>query len=157
MLITSPPKPPLTSPGCAALHLLRRAPPREGAQAPPEEARSQALRPSPPEPWLCCAVCRTPITPENARTQVEGQHEHAFANPHGFLYGVGCFTEAPGCQLYGQETDRWTWFVGYRWAIATCRGCQEHLGWRYRSDAPRSFFGLILSRLVLGEPGASTR
>lgn len=97
-------------------------------------------------PRLVCAACRREITSASARTRVDGRHEHAFVNPHGFAYHIGCFSTAPGCLVAGEPSREFTWFRGHTWQMAICGGCHVHLGWSF-SGAAR-FFGLILDRLV---------
>jgi hypothetical protein len=63
------------------------------------------------------------------------------------MFRIGCFANAPGCEVIGEPTTEHTWFSGYAWSYAVCTGCLTHLGW-YFTDG-RSFFGLILDRLVL--------
>jgi len=33
--------------------------------------------------------------------------------------------------LMGRPSSHESWFPGYSWTIASCRGCRNHLGWRY--------------------------
>ena len=42
-----------------------------------------------------------------------------------------------------------TWFRGYDWQVAVCRGCSDHLGWFY-SRRETGFWGLILDKMVTG-------
>jgi len=96
---------------------------------------------------LYCAHCGRPITDQNQRIPVQGGHEHTFTNPHGLVFRIGCFAAAPGCAQTGMLTEEWTWFRGYLWQVALCRGCGNHLGWRYRDYGGEGFYGLILPRL----------
>jgi hypothetical protein len=98
-------------------------------------------------PELACVSCLGRVTTRSAKIQVGGAHEHTFTNPHGFLFHIGCFAEAPGCLAAGGPMTDFSWFVGYSWEIEHCRGCGEHLGWLFRSSADL-FHGLILDRLV---------
>ena len=111
----------------------------------PRDARQESAHGG----WLLCAACRGAVTPSDARIVVAGAHEHRFVNPHGIHYRIGCFDRAPGCAAHGAPTTAWSWFEGFAWLIAECRGCGTHLGWLFEplepSDAP--FFGLILARL----------
>lgn len=101
------------------------------------------------EPFLHCRRCLNPITPEAARITVNGAHQHAFANPHGLVFDIGCFQIAEGCSSVGIPTDEFTWFSGYRWRVALCRGCMLHMGWQFNtSSGSGRFFGLILDHLV---------
>jgi hypothetical protein len=86
------------------------------------------------------------ITSTRERTEVGGAHEHTFANPYGIVYVIGCFARAPGCGFEGPPSAFFSWFPGYDWRMAVCRGCFAHLGWSF-GEAP-DFYGLILERLT---------
>jgi hypothetical protein len=128
----------------ASVLLLERGPRRPaGALRPSEKAAATEHGGR----LLVCAVCRHGIAPASARTARSGRHAHTFANPHGFVFHIGCFATAPGCRAAGGPSADFTWFPGFAWQIAVCRGCGEHLGWLFRSTA-EAFCGLILDRLV---------
>lgn len=95
---------------------------------------------------LRCRSCESVITDENQRISIEDNHTHSRSNPSGVEYQFQCFGNAPGCSAYGQATYEFTWFTGYRWQIALCSTCGEHLGWYFRGSP--SFYGLISSRLL---------
>jgi hypothetical protein len=97
---------------------------------------------------LCCIQCGKPITTEDQRIDIQSSHKHRFTNPHGLVFQIGCFANAPGCAQIGTVTNEWSWFSGYAWQVALCRNCGIHLGWRYRSASGDGFYGLILDRLV---------
>jgi hypothetical protein len=96
------------------------------------------------------------------RRSVDGAHRHVFANPHGFVFEIGCFAQAPGCTAMGPPTPDFSWFPGSTWQVAVCARCGLHLGWRYEGHPEAGqFHGLILSRLrqsaggnASGAPGA---
>jgi hypothetical protein len=99
---------------------------------------------------LLCDRCGFHVTDRRYRIEVQGQHEHRFMNPGGFLYHVGCFAEAVGCANVGPDSPEYPWFVGYLWCCSICGGCGQQLGWRFRGGAApglSTFFGLILDRL----------
>jgi len=95
---------------------------------------------------LRCRICEHVITFENQRVYVEGNYEHIRCNPHGYEFHFECFGNAPGCSTFGNATEEYSWFHGYKWQIALCGECGEHLGWLFRGDS--DFFGLIGVRLV---------
>ena len=95
---------------------------------------------------LRCRSCAHIITDDNQRISVQQSHTHNRSNPSGVEYQFQCFSDAPGCSAHGQATYEFTWFSGYRWQIAVCAGCGDHLGWFFRGES--SFFGLITARLV---------
>ena len=96
---------------------------------------------------ILCRQCLQPITHASERIQRQGEHVHTFANPHGFVFEIGCFKNANGCGYAGPPTDEFTWFSGYYWRMAVCRACLVHLGWLFTSGEDR-FNGLILERLL---------
>jgi len=73
------------------------------------------------EDHILCANCRRLITTPEERISIDGAHEHDFVNPHGLVFGIGCFGAAPGCVPVGEMTTDWTWFPGFGWSIAICR------------------------------------
>jgi hypothetical protein len=97
-----------------------------------------------------CAVCSHPVTTEEERIEVDGKHAHVCVNPHGILYRIECFRDAPGCTGVGDPETFWSWFPGCSWQVGLCAGCGEHLGWRFRS-ADEAFVGLLPERLARGE------
>ncbi|NLI76140.1 MAG: hypothetical protein GX442_06815 [Candidatus Riflebacteria bacterium] len=98
---------------------------------------------------LFCARCHAFITATAHQMEMNGRHRHVFDNPVGLIFEIGCFREAPGCQVDGDPpTLEFTWFPGFGWQICWCRGCLEHVGWKFTGGEPASFFGLILDKLV---------
>ncbi len=127
------------------LHAFDRGPRHDplGAIVPVAERAPAAALP----PHLVCATCDHGITHAATRTERSGAHVHAFANPEGQRFEIGCFAEAPGVVLVGHEVLAYTWFPGFAWTVALCARCSVQLGWRYRSAAGAVFYGLILDRL----------
>lgn len=98
---------------------------------------------------IVCRQCNYIITKPEERIQVNGSHQHTFANPNGLIFEIGCFQTAKGCGYTGQATEEYTWFSGYSWRIAVCGKCLTHLGWLFSSSMGSSrFYGLILNKLV---------
>lgn len=83
---------------------------------------------------------------------MNGAHSHSFINPAGMIFRVGCFGAAPGALPVGEESDHFTWFVGFAWRAAVCRACGEHLGWSYRAR-DSAFVALIEDRIVEAPDG----
>ena len=128
---------------CTA-HLLQRTSDR------PADVRKPERRDAPGDDAgrvLVCAACLQAVTSTSARIEMSGSHAHTFSNPHGLVFHIGCFALAPGCGAASDPSTLHTWFPGYAWQIAVCRGCGEHLGWLFRSGDSR-FHGLILDRLA---------
>jgi hypothetical protein len=94
-----------------------------------------------------CATCGHEVTTREQLIAVDGASEHERDNPHGYRFRFRCYAHAPGCQALGDQTAMWSWFAGYRWQLAYCRGCSAHLGWAFVSAMNR-FFGLIVDRLI---------
>jgi len=114
---------------------------KDRLQAQPEEDRN-----------LYCFVCGRIVTSVDHRIPVQGAREHTCTNPGGYVYTIGCFREAEGCEEAGELTEAFSWFPGFAWRYAFCGGCGVHLGWVYEGsgETPEGFFGLILNRLVAG-------
>ncbi|MFN7976414.1 MAG: cereblon family protein [Acidobacteriota bacterium] len=119
--------------------LLRAPRSRDDAALAPEHQRS-----------LLCRACREPVTSHGERAAIAGSHVHDEVNPSGFRFRIGCFQHAPGAIAIGVPTLEHTWFAGYAWSYALCRGCREHLGWLFENTALPPFFGLVLDRLIEG-------
>ena len=96
---------------------------------------------------IICRLCKYTITSHDNSTIINGKHTHTYKNPDGYIYTLGCFTQAKGCKNVGEPTDEFTWFPGFCWLYAICSNCSSHLGWYYQSG-DYSFYGLILNRLV---------
>lgn len=96
---------------------------------------------------LICAACLHAITTGSARVEKDGRHAHTFSNPHGFVFHIGCFATAPGCDTEGEPTTEHTWFPGHAWQVEACRGCGRHMGWLFTASDTR-FHALILDRLA---------
>jgi hypothetical protein len=94
-----------------------------------------------------CRQCRLPITHPADRTLRDGSHRHTFANPHGIVFEIGCFSTARGCGIAGPASAEFVWFNGFTWQVALCSRCLNHLGWYFQSPS-ESFFGLILDQLI---------
>lgn len=119
-------------------------------QRTPESERETTTREA-ADDALYCAGCGHLVTRTRWAISIDG-HEHVVFNPAGRLFRVRCFSDAPGVAATGTPSGYFTWFRGYDWCFALCRGCSDHLGWSYTGDGPPArFFGLIASKLV-GRP-----
>ena len=97
--------------------------------------------------YYCC-ICGGLITKASYIIQVNGQHQHTYANPAGHVFKIGCFSKAPGCISHGIPTPECTWFAGFSWNFVHCIQCETHLGWKYVSKDHGNFMGLILGSLI---------
>jgi hypothetical protein len=113
-----------------------------------EEQDHPGLELDEPGAWLRCAICKTPVTRRAWRLAVAGKDAHVFFNPDGWIFELVCFSAAPGCRCSGKGVLEFTWFPGYAWRPAHCRGCRAHLGWDYRNASGHRFFGLIVETLI---------
>ena len=100
------------------------------------------------EEYIICRQCHNIITSPTERIEVQGSHQHSFANPHGIVFEIGCFRNVKGCGHAGSFSTEFSWFKGFSWRIAVCIMCLTHLGWLFASQHSDSFHGLILDRLV---------
>lgn len=139
--------------GESLIQLLRQPPGKPPVKGSPAVRTAVSDQKSPAEELrILCRDCLYPITRPAERISVQGQHHHTFANPHGIVFEIGCFRNAPGCGYVGAATDEFTWFAGYRWRVCVCAACLTHLGWLFEAASGEAFHGLILDRLI--EPSA---
>ncbi|HAS89588.1 MAG TPA: hypothetical protein DCS48_09835 [Desulfovibrio sp.] len=101
------------------------------------------------EKAITCRECGFEVTNNSFSTNVKNSHEHAFFNPHGYVFQIRCFSAATGCVTLGKPSAEFTWFAGYTWQIATCSKCKTHLGWHFQSSS-NSFYGLIKDKINEG-------
>jgi hypothetical protein len=97
-----------------------------------------------------CAACGTVVTSADRVIAVDGGRKHRFVNPAGVECELYTFSACPGATTVGPAVLQHTWFTGYRWRLAFCAHCGEHLGWRYETVTrrrPAEFWGLIVSGL----------
>ncbi|WP_300463451.1 cereblon family protein [Desulfobacula sp.] len=99
------------------------------------------------EAVILCADCRHPITDPSKQILVNDAFRHIFANLHGYVFEIGCFSNARGCRSSSIPSPEFSWFPGFSWQIGTCQYCSTHLGWIFSSDI-KQFYGLILEKLI---------
>ncbi len=119
-----------------AIKLLKSLMPNEGEKE-PKSAQ-----------YIYCRNCYKIITSPNERVEIYGAHQHTFANPHGLVFEIGCFSTAEGCGYTGPPTTEFSWFKGFSWRIAICSKCLTHVGWLFTSTGAENFNGLIVDRLI---------
>jgi hypothetical protein len=95
---------------------------------------------------ILCARCASQVTDSSQRIEQAGQHEHTFFNPEGMIYRVACFAAAPGCTGIASFSADFSWFPSYRWQVAICTSCTDHLGWHFAAESAK-FSALITERL----------
>lgn len=122
---------------------LGPAGPKEPGEGAPENVVEKASKRG---AALLCAACGSRVTSLDQRIEVDGAHSHAFLNPAGYVYRIGCFATAPGVRIGSPPSDEFSWFSGHVWEVVLCGACTTHLGWRFSREAS-FFFALILARL----------
>jgi cereblon len=116
--------------------------------------------------YILCSRCGAPLAAMRPIVMDLAGMMAAYANPAGFthetltLEGVLRETEDGGEAIFlqGEPSTESSWFPGYSWTIAGCRGCGRHLGWRFDTVAglePRRFWGLTRASLRLARAGRS--
>ena len=121
---------------------------KPGAEGDPTAVEKEAEERSPEEEeYILCRQCHQAIARPADRIGMQGSHAHTFANPHGIVFEIGCFSNVKGCGCGGPASDDFTWFAGYSWRVCFCTMCLTHLGWRF-SRQGHIFYGLILDRLL---------
>jgi hypothetical protein len=94
-----------------------------------------------------CAECGLPVAESGSLFKINGTHEHSYTNPAGvrcnFLTFLSCENILVDEELYREHS----WFPAYGWRFLICRGCMNHLGWKYDALAegvtPPEFFGVL--------------
>ena len=97
---------------------------------------------------IYCRQCLKIISNPDERIEVQGAHQHTFANPHGIIFEIGCFRTAEGCLMTGPYSEAFSWFKEFSWQVAVCRRCLIQLGWFFSSTRHKDFYALILNRLI---------
>lgn len=97
---------------------------------------------------IACRNCNSHVTQPESKIQKDHSFSHTFANPHGHVFEIGCFSDAPGVVAISGPSSEFTWFPGYTWRIGICTHCAVHLGWVFSSGRHR-FYGLILDQLIM--------
>lgn len=128
--------------------LLVKRPGPEGllAEIAPEDGSQEK---DSPDRRFICVFCGETIASPRDMIEVNGAGIHDFANPDGVVFRIRCFSRAEGCFPSGVPTEAHTWFPGFSWRYAHCRGCGAQMGWRYESSSS-GFYGLILRNLAEG-------
>jgi hypothetical protein len=98
--------------------------------------------------FLLCKSCNHKITTLKEKININGFHNHTFANPNGIIFEIGCYKNAPGCNYSGHFTNEFSWFKTYSWKVSICASCLAHLGWLFLSPNKDFFYGLIVDRLI---------
>ena len=116
---------------------------------PGDEATPATKRTPRTDPVLVCRRCGHTITSPEASIEVDGSHTHHRINPDQIGFNIACYRVAPGATAKGLPQWQFTWFPGFAWQIALCRGCAMQLGWAFTTGrtAAVSFWALIPSRL----------
>ena len=99
-----------------------------------------------------CMTCGALISRSDRFLAISGNNRHLFVNPSGVECDFYTFSSCPGAVALGKATEAHTWFSGYRWRLAFCGHCSQHLGWRYNAisafERPLEFWGILVSQLV---------
>jgi len=102
---------------------------------------------------IVCAFCNNHITNPSRQIVINNSFHHAFVNPHGYVFEIGCFSDAKGCRSASTASTEFSWFIGYSWKIGICNYCSTQLGWIFSSESnilkgTHKFFGLILEKII---------
>lgn len=104
--------------------------------------------PLPRSEQVLCRFCHAPVTSIHEETVVGDRHQHQLSSHGGTAFLIGCFRQAPGCDIHGAALTDHSWFDGYAWQLARCTDCGEHLGWFYQCGEHDQFYGLIVDKLA---------
>ncbi|NSW86152.1 MAG: hypothetical protein HPY84_07505 [Syntrophobacteraceae bacterium] len=100
-----------------------------------------------------CLTCHSAVTYSDRLLDIGGINRHVFTNPSGIRCDLHTFYSCPGATCHGGATEAYTWFAGYRWRLAFCTRCGEHLGWHYEAvsdiSRPEEFWGILTVHLAV--------
>ncbi|XP_014676590.1 PREDICTED: protein cereblon-like isoform X2 [Priapulus caudatus] len=111
---------------------------------------------------LRCSECRADIAGKRDVFSMSlGGPMAAYVNPGGHVHEMITVIAARNLHLVGGPSTENSWFPGYAWTILNCRGCHQHMGWKFtdvsgdRRLEPHQFWGLCRGSLVpgLSRPG----
>jgi hypothetical protein len=77
---------------------------------------------------------------------VNGEHQHRFINPQGYIFDVRCFSDWRGLTGCGPRSREWTWFSGHTWQIQICKRCSGAVGWLFETEGA-AFMGLDAAKV----------
>lgn len=97
---------------------------------------------------LLCGFCHAPIVRIHDTLPAGENQPFRYVDSDGIPLQVGCYRQAPGCDIVGQAVPAPLRFRGFSQQLAVCGDCNEHLGWHYQRGEQRDFFGLILDKLI---------
>ncbi|KAG5307589.1 CRBN protein, partial [Pseudoatta argentina] len=71
----------------------------------------------------------------------------SYVNPGGVIHETITFYHVQGVLLNNSDpSTEYSWFPGYAWTIAICKGCRHHVGWKFTAVQsnlrPKEFWGL---------------
>ncbi|KAL8602511.1 hypothetical protein ACOMHN_065383 [Nucella lapillus] len=102
---------------------------------------------------LCCVACTQQVArKEDVFSMSREGPLGAYVNPQGHVHETLTVYKANNLSLLGRPSTEHSWFPGYAWTIAQCRGCASHMGWKFTATkkklTPLKFWGLCRSSLV---------
>jgi len=97
--------------------------------------------------YLGCSACRNVICHRKDVFLMScSGPQNSFVNSDGYVHDTLTVSKANGLVYQSSWSNRYTWFPGYSWRIASCEYCSKHIGWCYKSSEsdtrPRKFWGL---------------
>ncbi|KAK9808304.1 hypothetical protein WJX73_009938 [Symbiochloris irregularis] len=104
---------------------------------------------------LCCSSCKIQVARiSDVMAMSESGAAAVFLNPSGYLHDMVTLASTVNIIPMGLPETANSWFPGYAWTLSYCRGCRQHLGWKFTAIAPNhthpaSFWGL--RRMALTE------
>ncbi|MFH1157236.1 MAG: cereblon family protein [Pseudomonadota bacterium] len=128
--------------------VMKQSPDTGPGNSPHGDPDTKILEQEKEQTQVLCRYCRSFVTDQEKQISVNDAHHHVFANPHGLIFDILCYSRAQGCLVLPESSSEFTWFAGYRWHAVLCRSCSNHLGWFFLSGSD-SFFGLIEEHLII--------
>jgi len=102
-----------------------------------------------------CSTCRAPLGKHTDIVPMNKEGlQAAYCNPAGAIHETVTLYHAKNIVLNREPPSTvCSWFPGYAWTIASCKGCGFHVGWLFTATnedlKPRRFWGLTRRSLIL--------
>jgi len=96
---------------------------------------------------LCCRRCGAEVAAQDDIFSMSQEGpQSAYVNPGGYVHETLTLYKTRRLYLVGETSTEYSWFPGYAWTIAQCKGCHCHMGWKFTSThkrlTPKKFWGI---------------
>lgn len=87
---------------------------------------------------LSCSSCEAPLSTLASLVAIsdEGASGGRYVNPAGQVHDLLTVADVVpnAVALEGEPSAEFSWFPGFKWTVAVCVRCRQHLGWQFTAD-----------------------